>query len=431
MGERALREQGDDAAVVRLPGVELRLTAEYALRAAIDNQVFAALRDLEPLDGGRAVQAVYIALMRRLPNVIPDRKRIAVDSGYSESSVKRAIKLLEQCRLIVVERKRGFSSVYHLADIRSVEVASDCVAAIRKLSRTAISRASEEGRVTSEPTRCLSRAICEPSSRVTSEPDLGPQVNPKVATKNQDKQQRVDAFDENEELAQVLKRWGLVSASYLVKPGHKRAIPVLVENPALAARLIDATMKRAVWSPDAGVGSRVAFLRENVGDAVAKRTSDDVVKRKREADAFHRAKAVAESLRDVPIPADFDENGSNALIERGLNRLGESEAVCRLLRENPVVRKRLLAEELLRDSIEQAVASMTVAEFNAECESLFDTEPGLRRLYGSPNRESVGLRLRLVAFLLEQEGKKGRGRFGNRACGVSEQSGPIVRSGRP
>jgi len=79
---------------------QVRLSAEHALRAAIDTQIFSALRELSPLDGGRAVQAVFVSLIRRLPNVIPDRRRISIDSGFSESSVKRAIKLLEECGLL-------------------------------------------------------------------------------------------------------------------------------------------------------------------------------------------------------------------------------------------------------------------------------------------------------------------------------------------
>lgn len=267
MTQNAVLERREQATVVKLPGVEFRLTAEQALRAVIDNQVFAALRELEPLDGGRAVQSVYVALIRRLPNVIPDRKRIAIDCGYSESSVKRAIQLLERCRLIVVERKQGLSSVYHLADVRSVEVSSDCVAAIRKLVRSESTHSKEVGRVTCDPTSKVARVSSDPTGRVSSDPRVGSLVTHKETNKNQSKQQGVAVADGQNTLKQVLKRWGLMSASYLVERGHPKSIPELTKNPILAARLIDVTMQKVSWSAEAGVGSRVAFLREHVGDA--------------------------------------------------------------------------------------------------------------------------------------------------------------------
>lgn len=267
--------------------------------------------------------------------------------------------------------------------------------------------------------------------RLTSEPGAGSHVAPKVPMKLQSKQQRAAESVTNEELAQVLKRWGLISASYLAKSGHKRAISILVENPGIAATLIDATMKRAAWSADAGVGSRVDFLRENVADALATHLNAEDAKLRREADAMRRAKDVASRLPDFAYDGDFDPSRVPSLIERGINRLGESEAVSSILRTDSNVRRRLLNEELVRESSEREVGRMSDAEFAQHCERLFASEPGLRRLFDPPNRESVGLRLRLVTFLLEQEGKKGRGRFGNRACGVSEHDGPLEQRERP
>jgi hypothetical protein len=153
--------------ILSFPEAYQRLTAEQALRAAIDTQVFAVLRDLESLDGGRAVQAVYVALLRRIPNVTPDRKRIAVDCGFSESSVKRAIGLLERCKLISVERQKGRGSTYQISDLRASEAATVSLSMIRKLAKEAGGNRSMKGRATSEPTNRLCRLSSEPASRVT------------------------------------------------------------------------------------------------------------------------------------------------------------------------------------------------------------------------------------------------------------------------
>lgn len=73
-----------------------------------------------------------------------------------------------------------------------------------------------------------------------------------------------------------------------------------------------------------------------------------------------------------------------------------------------MVTKRLLADEFLRDSIEETLAVMTDSEFLEECEALFVEQSGLRRLYGIANRGSVSLRLCLVEFLCERERKMRR-----------------------
>lgn len=339
----------ESPSVVALPGVELRLTAEHALRAAIDNQVFAALHDLERLDGGRAVQAVYIALIRRLPNVIPDRKRLAIDTGFSESSVKRAISLLERVKLVRVERMKGRSSNYVLADIRASDVASACVAEIRKLARGhSPAQRERESRATSEPTTAEGRATCEPGSRVRSEPRVGPLVNHKEAKKIQLKQQGAAAVSV---LEQTLRRWGLESASYLVTPGHKQSIAELVQNPD-AAHLIDVTMRSGAWSSGAGVGSKVDYLRRHIGDVSAKLT--------RQAE-----KREGETRRLSP-------------------------------QEEPLLRQ---SEE--RKAAEVALAAMSEGEFSQACERLFAERPGLQRLYPERDRTSLGLRVLLVEALIE------------------------------
>lgn len=355
------RSGGD---VVPLPGIEHRLTAEFALRAAIDSGVFAALRELESLDGGRAVQVVYVALIRRLPNVIPDRRRIAIDTGVSESSVKRAIGLLESAGLIRVRRERGRSSVYHVSDLRVAEVATSCTKSIRDLVR---SPGKRQGRSTSGST---------PS--VTREPTVGSQVVQKEAKKISSKQQGAacEFVGGGEcDTERVLSRWGLTSARYLVTPGDERAIPELSEHPESAARILDITLRKASWSATAGVGAKVSFLRENVRNTAANLAAAEAVRSRRHSE------------------------------ERQV-REDESEA------------------ELRRRSFEQVVLSMSDEEFTGSCERMFAAQPGLRRLFGIPSRESSGLKLKLTEFLAESdgcirpglfidEGKEGRRGSGN------------------
>lgn len=349
MGELAQKRQRFQS-VVTLPGVDLRLTAEHALRAAIDNQVFASLRDLESLDGGRAVQAVYVALIRRLPNVMPDRKRLAIDTGFSESSIKRAISLLERSKLVRVERSKGHSSNYVLADIRASEVASECVAAIKKLARGFSPRNDTEGRATSEPTHDESRATSEPSSRVTSDREVGSLLAHKEANKIQLKQQSVAAASL---LERTLRRWGLETASYLVVRGHPRAILELAQDPEFAARVIDAAMRKGSWSASAGVGSKVAFLREQVPVVVKKLNT-------------------ATSTQQPAVPRDFP---------RDLAPVPERDEC--------------------REKAESIVASMSEAEFHAACERLFVERPGVQKLYSTPTRESRGLHALLVQAVME------------------------------
>lgn len=355
--------------VVNLPGVELRLSAEHALRAAIDSQVFSALRELEPLDGGRAVQSVYIALLRRLPNVMPDRKRISIDCGFSESSVKRAIKLLEATGLVSVSRTKGFSSVYHLADIRLAENASECLSRIRKMSRDA-DRKVRGSRATSEPAGSEGRVTSGPGGRVTGGRPVGPQVARKEAMKNQHKQQGVVACEVKLEgnLEMALKKWGLLSASYLVRLGHGRAIPLLAENPSDAAELIDRTMRKAVWSADAGVGARVEFLRTNVEKAASERQAEFRARRLRESRAGH---------------SNDGEVIGGRMAKEGRER---SE----------------ISEEPTSVELERTLEAMPEPEFASLCGRLFSKLPGLRKLYPDASLESRGLKLRLVEFLREE-----------------------------
>lgn len=398
--EAQLRREEGSATVVRLPGVEYRLTTERALRAAIDNQVFAALRELESLDGGRAVQAVYIALLRRLPNVTPDRKRLAVDSGFSESSIKRAIKLLEECHLITAERVRGARSTYLVADIRSVEVASDCTAAIRKRARAGARRSGEQGRVTCDPS---SRASSGPGGRVTCEREVGSLVTHKGTSKNQSKKQHDVCQHEHDALGNVLERWGLLSASYLVKHGHKQAIPVLTEHPEWAAELIDSTMKKVIWAADAGTGARIAFLRQNIGQVFSARKELETRASRQADSAWRRIQTLVASLPVVPIPENIEATRASSLIERGFARLDVPEDVSRLIHADNELRARLLGHELLRESLEGTLARMSDLEFQETYERLRVDQPALRAVYPQMDRQSVGLRLCLVEHLVRKQ----------------------------
>lgn len=400
-----------ETTVVQMPGVEMRLSAEHALRAAIDTQIFATLRDLETLEGGRAVQAVYVALMRRLPNVVPDRRRLAIDAGVSETSVKRAISLLEECRLIEVKRRSGFSSVYHLADIRLPEVASMCLASIKKLARSE-SKKEGQGRATCEPTSKATRATCGPTSeitrvtsdptpRVTSEPRVGPQVAHKETNKIQTSKQVVVVEKASDRLDEVLARWKLTSASYLTRTGDARAIPLLTDCKVKAARLIDMTMKRGSWTERSGVGSRVNFLRDNVESADAALRESERVAKSRSGEMRKRAQELATRLGQGQKMKDpvFSPERDDAFLKRALKGLNEPDGVVEHLKGDRDAIRQLVAEEVLWESVTEEISRMTDGEFVASCEKLFESEPGLRKLFSSPKRESVSLRLKLAQFL--------------------------------
>lgn len=393
-------------AVVAFPGVEMRLTAEQAIRSAIDTQIFSTLRELESLDGGRAVQAVYVVLIRRLPNVFPDRRRLAIDSGFSESSVKRAIALLEACGLTKVERIKGRSSVYHLADLRSQEVASECLSRIRRMSRLADGERVRGGRVTSGPANDESRATSEPGSRVTCGQGVGSQVVQKETSKIPIKQQAAAASEKglNDSLEAVLTRWGLTSASYLVSPGHERAIPILTENRESAAMLIDRTMREGSWTGSAGVGARVAFLREYVERVAVRLESEERDASAARENVVRRAGRIAENLiRRTPVNLEgLAEERFRLLLRRGLERLDEGDGVVRILAESEAVRRSVVAAELEREKLEREVKNMPAEEFRECCERLFAAQPGLRRLYAGVGTEGRGLLVCLLEFLRKE-----------------------------
>jgi hypothetical protein len=393
----------NETEVISFPEAYHRLTAEQALRVAIDTQVFAVLRDLEPLDGGRAVQAVYVALLRRIPNVTPDRKRIAIDSGFSDSSVKRAIGLLERCRLITVERQKGRGSTYEITDLRSSEAASVSLSMIRKLAREVKGERTSASRATCEPTDRKGRVISEPTPRVTSDHEVGSLAAQKEASKDQAKQQRAACLDAepNLELRESLRRWGLSSAGFIVRRGHPKAIPLLVSNIENAARLIDRTMTMATWSPSAGVGARVAHIRDHVAEAAAGLEAEGEREWAENLAATKRAEFVALSLpqADAACLDSLNPGRKKVLLERAAARLDEPNRVIRQLLNSTEHRQRLIASEVVRERLEEELDAMSEADFDRLCSRFFTREPGLRRFYADGNRKSSAFRLHLLAFM--------------------------------
>lgn len=397
--------------MVAFPGVELRLTAEHALRAAIDTHVFAGLRDLESFPGGRAVQAVYVSLVRRLPNVMPGRELIGSDSGFSESSVKRAIKLLEQCRLIKVERRKGKSSAYTLIDLRDRESAGLCLRAIRSLIRNGTRSMSAASRFTCDPTVHLSRVTSEPSGRVTSDRRVGSEVAREVAKKNQFKQQAAAAYegragDENEGdtgLA-ALARWGLSSAAYLLEPGHPKAIPELVSSPEQAGNLVELAMASTSWSQNAGIGARVAHLRTHITEALRTLEARSNESARARAALEKRAEAVIETLPEYTDPRvrELERTRRLALLKRGLKRLGEPRNIVLLIAKNRDACRRIISAELLHEDLEETLDAASERGFSALRERLFRKNPALQRFYQQAGRESLGLRLHLLQLMRDE-----------------------------
>lgn len=399
--KRTVNRKGSD--VLSFPETYQRLTAEQALRVAIDTQVFAVLRDLESLDGGRAVQAVYVALLRRIPNVTPDRKRIAIDCGFSESSVKRAIGLLERCKLIAVERQKGRGSTYEIIDLRASEAASASLAMIRKLAREAKENRASLGRTTCEPSVPNGRVNTEPTRRVSSGQEVGSVVAHKEAKKDQAKQQGVacSSEDRNVEVRESLRRWELSSAGYIIKRGHPKSIPTLASNLEMAAKVIDRAMSMTTWSENAGVGARVAYLRDHAAESARAVKAESVQKQEESLLSRNRAEAIA---MDLPTLASentggLDDERRNILLERALERLHEPSDVIRHLRDVKQFRERLIGSEVVRESLERGLDAMSEDDFGALCSRFFAREPGLKRFYANGNRRSTGFRLHLLAFM--------------------------------
>jgi len=125
--------------------------------------------------------------------------------------VKRAIKLLERCFLVEVDREKGKSSTYRIADLRDPAAASASLSAIRGLLRGKVKGNRTKGRVTSDPGSGRSRVSSDPGCRVRSDPGVGSLVTHKGSKKDQAKQQAAACMKSvgTEELCRVLKRWGL------------------------------------------------------------------------------------------------------------------------------------------------------------------------------------------------------------------------------
>lgn len=390
--------------VVALPGATT-LNAEHALRFAIDSQVFAAMHELASLPGGRAVQAVYVGLLRRLPNVRPDRKRLAIDTGHSESSVKRAIGLLERIGVIEVERRSGKRSEYRVADLRYSEISSRCHSSIRTLLRK-----ERQSRTTCDPTQREGRVRTGPATRVTCDPGVGSLVTHKETKKKTSKQQGAAAdenmsgkpADGNRRLAETaLKRHGLSDAAYLVDPRHPKAIPELVDAGDQVADLIDAAMKRASWSPGAGTGARVEYLRKHASETAEVLQKRNLHRKAAARNAAERAQAVADGLK-VPqrMPSvPCDENTRLTLVEEALAELGESAEVVNEVRRDELACEKLYRRAQYRRTLTQKVEASSDSEFDELTRRLFEAKPQLRHVLGSATRKSTALCSMLVEML--------------------------------
>ena len=174
-----------EAAVKAIPisaDVE-RLNNEAALWAAVDSGVFAALQSLQLLPGGRAVQAVYTVILRRYPNIKQGKEGMALDAGWSQPTVKRAIGLLKKAGLIQSrQRGRGLTAVIELPDLRDRETVKACLAKIRAMAKTVKPRS-----ITSDP---ASSITSDPASSITSDPPAVSQVTHKASREQQEQKQQ-------------------------------------------------------------------------------------------------------------------------------------------------------------------------------------------------------------------------------------------------
>lgn len=340
-----------------------------AVWAVVDSGVFAALRELTGLDGGSAVQTLYVCLARRLPNIRPSHERIASDSGFSVSTVKRAVKLLERSGLIRVHRVKGYCPRYELIDLGNDDRVRDCLSGIRRLakSKTPSIANGEKGtkvttdrttRVSSDPTPLSTTGL---GRQVKSDHDPGSGVSDKEPTQdsNQDPSwlvgQGLNVSIEGEGNTVVdspstgqgiqgaldaLRRHGIHRGEYLLDPNHPRSLQVLTKHPQQAGMLIDQTLKRRAWKADEGVGLKIHYLRQHVDEVWQQLNNRRTEQSAHENRIRERAEELAEQLihdhaaTDRTDTIELSKANRQRLLKRGLATINESPQIIRLVLAN-------------------------------------------------------------------------------------------------
>lgn len=379
------------------PLAEKDYRCEVAVRAVIDSGAFAAMREAPY---GSTAQVVYMALARRLPNVVPSLQRIADDTGMTRRNVVNGIRTLEACGLVQSVQRRTNegdldASMYRLGDLRESELVRRVLQKIREASRKKSKR--KQGGVEPEFNTQASGGV-EPEFNTGVEPEFPKVLNcssPKVAIEETNKQQRGSAaaksisIDEKipEAVQTELKRVGLGSALYLAEPGHPKAIPELTRDPGRGVAIIAQAMRSGEFSERAGVGARVSHLRAKAAEAASvidKRLADQ---KARDETFDAEADAIIKNIEDAP-QADltaYSEAKLDEMLRRGLERLDAPSEVKRRIAKNPESCHRIVVKEIEEEKLREEVRSMDDEAYSELCEAYLAKHPQLRRFVGSGN----------------------------------------------
>ena len=400
--------------VIPFPGNKdnhAKLATASALWAAFDSGVFAALRDVQL---GPASQAIYTALIRRLPNVRPGLTRLASDTGLKRCTVLRVLNTLDTIGLVRRHRSNtdvgdSDTTVYELADLRNPEVTTQCHAQIRKLMKKQVPSSSKGGRCTSAPTSSEGgRCVDAPTGRRTGAPGVGAPVRPKDTKKKQPKQQEalplvgggeVDNF--RGEIIDALRRWGITNPAYLLDPANKSSIPELIQHPHEAVRLIDKAMRLRQWTDDCGPGLRVSHLHSHIREAAQLLEADRRAHEIRHNKLVARARTV---IDQIPV---CDESGVNdlsadryeELLKKGLDALAQRDDVVGLIITDEAACRRVIARELEKERLGSQLDAMDDDDVDLLKQELLARIPTIRSFFRNTDPRSKTLRGSLIEQL--------------------------------
>ena len=404
----------------RIEEEEAQFGTGNALWESHDSGINAALL---ALPNGPSCQAVYTALLRRLPNVFPGLTRLEEDSGKSRSMVTRALNILEEVKLITRHRITGRNTEYNIADLRNPIVVRECLRKIGQLrNRKSAERARK--RNAKSKARVSTRCTDATSTRCMDATQLGAPVHPKDINKKQTKIQEaakpldvvVDAVSRktsrsNDQLAAALRKWGLLDAAwYLLNPDHEKAVKVLIDNPEDAVALIDKTMSRNSWKSTDGIRLRVWFLRKHIAAAVSQIEAERMAKNQAIQEAKRKARKLLSRLPKCDMTGidDLPAKKREELLKSGLSSLCDDVAVVEIIRSSDIACRRIVANELESEHLHEEVKLMSDEDLQNEIEKIRSSYPGLSRFMqrGNIRAERSVIRPLIVSRLREE--RKGR-----------------------
>ena len=148
------------------------------------------------------------------------------------------------------------------------------------------------------------------------------------------------------------------------------------------------------------IGARVAHLREHADDSACKVEAEPARKDESLLISRKRAEVIAMALpKFAGSIQGLDLDHRNLLLERALMRLREPSEVMRHLKDVEQLRDRLIESEVVRETLEKELDSMSDGDFASLCSRFFANNSGLKRFYVNGNRSSTGFRLHLLAFM--------------------------------